>query len=354
MSSSAKPTPPPVYVAGRPRPEDNAGKAAVGKPTALVCTKCGAGKIAKSRPQSMDGLIIRLFSRRPYRCVSCYHRFWRREPFAADKRRIRTWLWIGALVALILVWQLLLSGSPSTNQGQGVTPVSQPPVASDVDPPPTRSQREDTKINPAQDPRELLQASDFQPPYNDAEVAEKIALAETTGIEVQADLISSKRIVVDRQAQPASAAVANTEAVPSNTASNTASGPTAVPGAAPVASSEQNLMKVDINLFLDQWRRAWAAGDSERYLEFYGPSFKPAKGLSRQQWEQQRRRRVTPARAINLTLSNIQTQFSNGNKVARVTFTQNYQSISFNERSRKELLLNSKADQWYIVAEREI
>jgi len=70
--------------------------------TGLVCPKCDALKIVKSRSKGFDGLFMRFIPRRPYRCLHCYYRFWAAEAFMNDKRRLWSWSLIVIVGALLI------------------------------------------------------------------------------------------------------------------------------------------------------------------------------------------------------------------------------------------------------------
>lgn len=68
----------------------------------LVCPKCDALKIVKSRSKGLDGLFMRFIPRRPYRCLRCYYRFWAAEAFMNDKRRLWSWTVVLVVSGLII------------------------------------------------------------------------------------------------------------------------------------------------------------------------------------------------------------------------------------------------------------
>ncbi len=68
----------------------------------LVCPKCDALKIVKSRSKGFDGLFMRFIPRRPYRCLRCYYRFWAAEDFMSDRRRLWSWTIVVIAGALLI------------------------------------------------------------------------------------------------------------------------------------------------------------------------------------------------------------------------------------------------------------
>jgi len=54
----------------------------------LSCVKCGAAKIAHSRAKGLDKLYMRFVPSSPYRCMRCYHRFWKSEGLFDSSPRV--------------------------------------------------------------------------------------------------------------------------------------------------------------------------------------------------------------------------------------------------------------------------
>jgi len=104
-----------------------------------------------------------------------------------------------------------------------------------------------------------------------------------------------------------------------------------------------------ITAAVNKWAKAWSAKNVDQYLASYGASFKPAKGLSRQAWEQQRRERINKPSKISIELSNIKIESDDTN--AKVKFKQNYRADGKPIRTSKTLLMKRDGDNWYIVEE---
>lgn len=113
--------------------------------------------------------------------------------------------------------------------------------------------------------------------------------------------------------------------------------------AAPASSQEA------ITSAVNKWAKAWSAKNVDQYLASYGASFKPAKGLSRQAWEQQRRERISKPSKISVELSNI--RIESDDTSAKVKFKQNYRADGKPIRTSKTLLMKRDGDNWYIVEE---
>lgn len=87
----------------------------------------------------------------------------------------------------------------------------------------------------------------------------------------------------------------------------------------------------------------------DQYFASYGASFKPAKGMSRQAWEQQRRERINKPSKISVELSNIRIESADSS--AKVKFKQMYRADGKPIRTSKTLLMKRDGDNWYIVEE---
>jgi adhesin transport system outer membrane protein len=100
---------------------------------------------------------------------------------------------------------------------------------------------------------------------------------------------------------------------------------------------------------LQDWASAWAHHDVDRYLGFYAPDFKPAKG-SREAWAAERRRLVGKPGAITVTLSNVQTHALSDTRI-ETSFDQAYTSPGFKDTMRKTLVWDRVNGEWKIVGE---
>jgi len=99
------------------------------------------------------------------------------------------------------------------------------------------------------------------------------------------------------------------------------------------------------------WANAWSAQDVDSYLASYGKEFVPPKGLSRKAWERERRIRLRKPRFIKITLSDIKINL-HGKDYAEVRFTQAYQSDTYGDKVKKEILMRKVSDKWMITQER--
>lgn len=77
----------------------------------------------------------------------------------------------------------------------------------------------------------------------------------------------------------------------------------------------------------------------------------PPKGLSRSAWEKERRVRLRKPRFIKVTLSDMKINL-HGKDYAEIRFTQSYQSDTYGDKVKKEILMRKVDDNWLITQER--
>jgi tetratricopeptide (TPR) repeat protein len=104
-----------------------------------------------------------------------------------------------------------------------------------------------------------------------------------------------------------------------------------------------------INTTLNKWAQAWSNKNLDQYFASYGASFKPAKGLSRQAWEQQRKERINKPSKISVEISNLKIESDDSS--AKAKFKQSYRADGKPIRTSKTLLMKRDGDSWYIVEE---
>lgn len=121
----------------------------------------------------------------------------------------------------------------------------------------------------------------------------------------------------------------------------------APPQALPVAP-EQTLAGAEATVAA--WARAWAAQDVDAHLAFYAGDFETPSGLSRAEWEAQRRERIIQPDHISVSLSNINSREINPGRVS-VGFKQTYQSDRLKATSSKVIELVWRIKKWLIIQE---
>ncbi|MDD2833025.1 MAG: tetratricopeptide repeat protein [Methylotenera sp.] len=107
----------------------------------------------------------------------------------------------------------------------------------------------------------------------------------------------------------------------------------------------------DIVAAVNGWGQAWANKNLDQYFASYAGDFKPAKGLNRSTWEQQRRDRISAPSKISIELSNIKVISSDADN-AKVQFKQKYRADKrASIRTNKTLLLKKVGSNWLIKEE---
>jgi tetratricopeptide (TPR) repeat protein len=143
---------------------------------------------------------------------------------------------------------------------------------------------------------------------------------------------------------PASSTLATAAVVPA---------PPPVPATAAGSATTNGNKDIEIRNITDTvngWVNAWSAQNVDGYLAYYAPEFKPAGGMPRRQWENQRRDRLKKPRFIKITIRNTDV-FLIDPQSARFSFEQAYKSDRFSDTSRKTLVLKKVNGQWQILRE---
>jgi ketosteroid isomerase-like protein len=117
--------------------------------------------------------------------------------------------------------------------------------------------------------------------------------------------------------------------------------PTETPKAAAAGSPEKAV---------EDWANAWSRRDVEAYLAFYASDFQVPGNMSREDWEAQRKHRISRADSILVEVSDLSTS-GDANKTT-ITFKQRYESNILKSTTRKTLTLRKQSGVWKIVSER--
>jgi tetratricopeptide (TPR) repeat protein len=104
-----------------------------------------------------------------------------------------------------------------------------------------------------------------------------------------------------------------------------------------------------ITAAVNKWAQAWSNKNLDQYFASYGASFKPAKGLSRQAWEQQRKERINKPSKISVEISRLKIESDDSS--AKAKFKQSYRANGKPIHTSKTLLMKRDGDNWYIVEE---
>jgi len=160
---------------------------------------------------------------------------------------------------------------------------------------------------------------------------------------------------VNASAKQLNAAAQQANAATSKAAAPAAKPPVAVqsPAAAP---APVQLPKADDNAERDAalkavngWARAWSSQDMKGYLNAYADNFQTPGGVTRKNWESDRRARIEGKEHIKVTVE--APQVSVKGDTATVKFRQIYVSDRLKANSRKTLIMEKKNGQWRIKQE---
>ena len=162
--------------------------------------------------------------------------------------------------------------------------------------------------------------------------------------------------MADKPAQPAEPApqvvMQDKSAPPVAAAPSVAAAPQAAQ--ASPAATPQPAVEPAIRQNVTQWAEAWSRRDLAAYLSSYAADFKPPQGMSRTDWEAQRKVKLGKYKSIAVTLKNVTVSVT-GSDAASVTFAQDFKGDSFREMgTKKELRLKKIQDRWLIVSEAEL
>jgi tetratricopeptide (TPR) repeat protein len=108
--------------------------------------------------------------------------------------------------------------------------------------------------------------------------------------------------------------------------------------------------RIDVDSAVKNWVNAWSAQDVKTYLASYAQEFVPPNQLSRKEWEKDRYIRSAKPSYIKVTLSGVKINL-HGKDYAEIKFTQSYQSNTYSDKVKKELLMRKVSDKWLITKE---
>ena len=117
------------------------------------------------------------------------------------------------------------------------------------------------------------------------------------------------------------------------------------------SENENRQNREAVDLAANNWAKAWSAQDVDTYLASYAREFVPPKRMSRTAWEKERRKRLLKPGFIKITLSDMKINL-HGKDYAEVRFTQSYQSDTYGDKVKKEILMRKVENNWLITQER--
>jgi tetratricopeptide (TPR) repeat protein len=122
-------------------------------------------------------------------------------------------------------------------------------------------------------------------------------------------------------------------------------GPDKIAAKAPPRENARSVLQA-----VDQWAKAWSDNDVATYLTHYAADFEPPEGMSRADWEAQRKARIAKPRKIEVAIEAPKVVFAGEDRV-KVTFRQRYRSDTFNAIGMKTLDMIRQGDKWLITRE---
>ena len=102
---------------------------------------------------------------------------------------------------------------------------------------------------------------------------------------------------------------------------------------------------------VEGWASAWSSKNVKKYLSYYSSDFKTPDGESRASWATTRRDRISRPKHIEVKLSSVAVNFTDGNH-ATVKFHQSYHASNFKASGGKTLLMVKSGRSWFIQEER--
>lgn len=100
---------------------------------------------------------------------------------------------------------------------------------------------------------------------------------------------------------------------------------------------------------INQWKTGWENKDYAQYFGAYSPLFEYPAKMKKKEWQQYRKERIKYKKTIKIEL--IDLVVFKKKDLFHATFTQEYQSDNFLEKSTKMLVLSFDGDQWKIIKE---
>lgn len=194
-----------------------------------------------------------------------------------------------------------------------------------------------------------------------AEASPEPAAATQTADAAPPEVVNDALVAVNGVAEPplpapeSAPAVAATPIPAPEPAPTAAAKPLPAPEPAPTAAAKPlpAPSEDEVIAMLNNWAADWMSQRVDAYLAAYADDFQPGQGLSYQQWQAQRRKRLSRPESIEVLLGDFEVQFSS-NDQARVTAVQYYRSDRYSDTVRKRFQLLLTPDGWKILTEKTI
>lgn len=111
-------------------------------------------------------------------------------------------------------------------------------------------------------------------------------------------------------------------------------------------------MQNALNL-VESWRQAWSEKNLKAYLDYYDAAYLPAGYPNTKSWRQSRERSLKRPKYIRIQLDEIEV-LPLTSTTMQVRFMQSYESNTFKDTVRKQLVWQKEAEVWKIVQEKII
>lgn len=109
--------------------------------------------------------------------------------------------------------------------------------------------------------------------------------------------------------------------------------------------------EIEVKKALLSWANAWSNRDADKYIKAYRKGYAPI-GKTTKDWAAGRRWNFKTKKYIKVTLSNI--KITSNDKKFRAKFKQSYESNTYKDVVKKELVFTKEAGRWKISAERSL
>lgn len=119
------------------------------------------------------------------------------------------------------------------------------------------------------------------------------------------------------------------------------------------ASAVSNSSKQEVIDSLQGWAAAWSAQATDLYLSFYHQQFAVPDGLGRGAWEAQRKQRLHSPGWIEVELDDMKVDMQQPDR-ATVTLVQAYRSNTYQDKTRKQIVMAHTSNGWRILQERSL
>lgn len=117
--------------------------------------------------------------------------------------------------------------------------------------------------------------------------------------------------------------------------------------------AEFKVLAKQVLVIMDQWARSWAQLEPRGYISSYSSDYIGKGFPSHFTWAANRQQRLQKQKFIKLSLTDVSLQ-STKQDFFTVTFTQNYESDTYKDVTKKQLRFKRINGQWYIIAEKTL